>query len=45
MSSHPKIQTFRPTIADFRNMTFGEYIQHIEEKGAHLAGVAKVSKN
>lgn len=35
-----KITVFRPNIEEFKN--FGQYIQSIESKGAHKAGVAKV---
>jgi len=35
-----KIMVFRPNIEEFKN--FGQYIQSIESKGAHKAGVAKV---
>ena len=36
-----KIQVFRPTWEEFKD--FKKYIQHIESKGAHRAGLAKVS--
>lgn len=35
-----KIQTFRPSWEEFKN--FEKFIQYIESKGAHKAGVAKV---
>ncbi|KAI8426809.1 hypothetical protein MSG28_014492 [Choristoneura fumiferana] len=36
----PVIQTFRPTWEEFKD--FNKYIQHMESKGAHRAGLAKV---
>lgn len=44
MDTVPKIQTFTPTVNEFENNTFAEYIDYMESQGAHLAGVAKVSK-
>lgn len=36
----PKIQVFRPTFEEFKD--FSKYIEYIETKGAHKAGLAKV---
>ena len=36
----PKIMVFRPTLEEMKD--FSAYITHMESKGAHLAGVAKV---
>lgn len=36
----PKIQVFRPTWEEFKN--FEKYVEYMESKGAHLAGLAKV---
>lgn len=36
-----KIQTFRPTWEEFKD--FSKYIKYIESRGAHKAGLAKVS--
>lgn len=36
----PKIMVFRPTWEQFEN--FNRYIELMESKGAHKAGVAKV---
>lgn len=36
-----KIQTFRPTWEEFKDMQ--NYIKYIETKGAHKAGLARVS--
>ncbi|VEN47665.1 unnamed protein product [Callosobruchus maculatus] len=36
----PKIMVFRPTWEEFKD--FSKYIQHMESKGAHKAGLAKV---
>lgn len=33
---------FRPTWEEFKD--FSNYIQHMESKGAHKAGLAKVNK-
>lgn len=44
MDTVPKIQTFTPTVNEFENITFAKYIDYMESQGAHLAGVAKVSK-
>lgn len=41
-ASVPQIMTFRPTYEEFKD--FSKYIQHIEEMGAHKAGLAKVIK-
>jgi jumonji domain-containing protein 2 len=38
-----KIQTFRPTWEEFKD--FPKYIKYIESKGAHKAGLAKVSRS
>lgn len=43
MSNHHKIQTFKPTWAEFKDLP--KYIEFIESKGAHKAGIAKVSTN
>lgn len=37
------IMTFYPTMEEFKN--FSRYIAYIESKGAHKAGLAKVSTN
>lgn len=36
----PKIMVFRPTYEEFKD--FAGYIDYIESKGAHLAGIAKI---
>nr|CAH7718795.1 unnamed protein product [Callosobruchus chinensis] len=36
----PKIMVFRPTWEEFKD--FSKYVQHMESKGAHKAGLAKV---
>lgn len=36
----PKIQVFRPTWDEFKH--FDKYIEYMESKGAHKAGLAKV---
>ena len=36
-----RIMVFRPTLAEFSD--FSSYITHMEEKGAHNYGIAKVS--
>lgn len=36
----PRIQVFRPTYEEFKD--FAKYILHMEERGAHKAGIAKV---
>lgn len=36
----PKIMVFRPTWEEFKD--FRSYVKHMEEKGAHKAGLAKV---
>lgn len=36
-----RIMVFRPTLTEFRD--FSGYITHMEEKGAHKYGIAKVS--
>ena len=38
--SIPKIQVFRPTWEEFKD--FNKYIDYIESKGAHKAGICKV---
>lgn len=37
----PRIMVFRPTWEEFSN--FSKYIEYMESRGAHLAGVAKVN--
>lgn len=37
----PKIMIFRPTWDEFKN--FDKYVEYMESKGAHKAGLAKVS--
>lgn len=39
-SQIPRIMVFRPTWEEFKN--FSKYIEYMESKGAHLAGVVKV---
>lgn len=39
----PRIMVFRPTWKEFSN--FSKYIEYMESRGAHLAGVAKVNDN
>ncbi|XP_031618253.1 probable lysine-specific demethylase 4B [Contarinia nasturtii] len=39
-NSQPRIMVFRPTWEQFSN--FSKYIEYMESKGAHLAGVVKV---
>lgn len=41
MDDDMKIQTFRPTWEEFKD--FKKYIQFIESRGAHKAGLARVS--
>lgn len=36
----PKIMVFRPTLAEMKN--FSAYLEYMESKGAHKAGLAKV---
>ncbi|XP_043662171.1 probable lysine-specific demethylase 4A [Drosophila teissieri] len=36
----PRIMTFRPSYEEFKN--FSAYIEYIESRGAHLAGLAKI---
>ncbi|KAI8037116.1 hypothetical protein M5D96_009863 [Drosophila gunungcola] len=36
----PRIMTFRPSYEEFKD--FSAYIEHIESRGAHLAGLAKI---
>ncbi|XP_075164890.1 lysine demethylase 4A [Haematobia irritans] len=36
----PRIMTFRPSYEEFKN--FSSYIEYIESRGAHLAGLAKI---
>lgn len=36
----PKIQVFRPTWEEFKD--FAKYVEYMESKGAHKAGLAKV---
>lgn len=42
-SQIPKIQVFRPTWEEFRH--FDQYVEYMESKGAHKAGLAKVTNN
>lgn len=37
----PQIMVFRPTMEEFKD--FNKYIEYMESKGAHKAGVAKVN--
>lgn len=39
-SNVPQIMVFRPSWEEFSN--FSKFIEHIESKGAHKAGVVKV---
>lgn len=39
-NQRPRIMVFRPSLEEFKN--FSDYIDYMESKGAHLAGVAKV---
>lgn len=41
LNGTPKIMVFHPTYEEFQN--FSAYIQYIESKGAHKAGLAKVN--
>lgn len=41
-SQIPKIQVFRPTWEEFKD--FDKYVEYMETKGAHKAGLAKVNK-
>lgn len=43
MTSAPVVQTFRPTWEEFSEQTVEEYVTYMESKGAHYAGIAKVS--
>ena len=36
----PQIMTFHPTMEEFKD--FSKYVKHMEEQGAHKAGLAKV---
>ncbi|XP_067630143.1 probable lysine-specific demethylase 4A [Eurosta solidaginis] len=36
----PRIMTFRPSYEEFKN--FSSYVEYMERRGAHLAGLAKV---
>lgn len=36
----PRIMTFRPSYEEFKN--FASYIEYMESRGAHLAGLAKI---
>lgn len=42
-SQIPKIQVFRPTWEEFKQ--FDKYVEYMETKGAHKAGLAKVKIN
>lgn len=37
----PRIMVFRPTWEEFKH--FEKYVEYMESKGAHKAGLAKVS--
>lgn len=39
-SKVPKIMVFRPTLEEMKN--FSDYIDYMESKGAHKAGLAKI---
>ena len=39
----PKIMVFTPTMEQFRN--FDKFVEHMEQQGAHKAGLAKVCLN
>ncbi|XP_060882064.1 probable lysine-specific demethylase 4A [Metopolophium dirhodum] len=39
-SNNPKIMVFRPSLSEFKN--FSSYIEFMESRGAHKAGVAKI---
>lgn len=41
-SQIPKIQVFRPTWDEFKH--FDKYVEYMESKGAHKAGLAKVNE-
>ena len=36
----PRIMTFRPSYEEFKD--FPKYIEYMESRGAHLAGLAKI---
>lgn len=38
--THPRIMVFRPTLEEYQD--FPKYIDYMESKGAHKAGLAKV---
>lgn len=40
-NQQPRIMVFRPTWRQFQN--FSAYIEYMESKGAHKAGIAKVN--
>lgn len=40
-SNKPRIMVFRPSMDEFRD--FNKYIKFMESRGAHYAGLAKVS--
>lgn len=42
MDQVPRIMVFRPTWEEFKD--FPAYIEYIESKGAHKAGLVKVRK-
>lgn len=42
MNEKPRIMVFRPTWEEFQD--FRKYIEYMESKGAHKAGLAKVGK-
>lgn len=39
-----KVQIFRPTWAELKAKSFEEYVEYMETKRAHVAGVAVVSR-
>lgn len=38
--THPRIMVFRPTLEEYQD--FPKYVEYMESKGAHKAGLAKV---
>lgn len=41
MTETPKIMVFRPSWDEFKD--FAKYVEYMESKGAHKAGIAKVN--